>query len=357
MLGSLTKSNNINNSNDMATLKDQWAVGPHFWNIRTDYKVMLVLNVGTQMSLIRLESGRFLIIDAAPLTNDLLAEINTLTSNGTLIDAILHTHPFHSDYIEELSKHYPNAALYGAPRHLKKFPSLQWTGRIDDPTVLNKWAPEVEMRIPAGSEFVEPAESNHFNSVWVFHRQSRTLHVDDTIMYLSDPPILAKLLVKAGMSFHPTLKHGGLHETKEAPLQFRDFVKGVIADWDFDNLCAAHSQSKIGGAKNELIELLAESESVFLELSEKYAKKETSHHPWQVEVDELPRASETATSVEIEMVVTGDGGNLSKTKPLPGVVLSQNPDDPTFTTDHLMQSLHPNETYRPALYITQTCNA
>ncbi len=42
------------------------------------------------------------------------------------------------------------------------------------------------------------------------------------------------------MSFHPSIKGVGLYHTPEAPYQFKDFIAGVIKDWDFDNICAAH---------------------------------------------------------------------------------------------------------------------
>ena len=48
----------------------------------------------------------------------------------------------------------------------------------------------------SGAEFVNPLpeSSNHFVSVFVFHRSSRTLHVDDTIVYGDHPSFLLKLI-------------------------------------------------------------------------------------------------------------------------------------------------------------------
>ena len=42
------------------------------------------------------------------------------------------------------------------------------------------------------------------------------------------------------MSFHPSIKGPGLLPTPEAPYQFKEFIEGILRDWDFDNICAAH---------------------------------------------------------------------------------------------------------------------
>lgn len=104
-----------------------------------------------------------------------------------------------------------------------------------------------------------PESTNHFSGIFVFHRESKVIHVDDTIMIGSHPGILLKLagytiLYKrlininnimnrfrhGSMSFHPSIKGPGLLPTPEAPYQFKEFIEGVIRDWDFDTICAAH---------------------------------------------------------------------------------------------------------------------
>ena len=66
-----------------------------------------------------------------------------------------------------------------------------------------------------GAEFVDPQPetTNHFVSVFVYHPESRTLHVDDTIMYAEKPGFLLKLFgYKDGaLAFHPSIKNAGLY--------------------------------------------------------------------------------------------------------------------------------------------------
>jgi len=96
-------------------------VAPGFYNIRADLKIALgLINIGNQMSIIKLASGRFLIIDAIQLDNQLKSEIDILTENGAKIEAFISTHPFHTLHIKDFNKAYPNLEYYGCPRHLKK---------------------------------------------------------------------------------------------------------------------------------------------------------------------------------------------------------------------------------------------
>jgi hypothetical protein len=101
-------------------------------------------------------------------------------------------------------------------------PQVKWTGSLWDCQNRVLW-PEVKMRIPrgmvldlwiwtcgclfftrasycAGSEFVDPqpAETNHFSGIHVYHAQSGVLHIDDTIN-----------VIFGILSFHPTIVTSG----------------------------------------------------------------------------------------------------------------------------------------------------
>jgi len=254
-------------------------VGNGFYSIRAHFKVMAgILDIGTHMSILKLSNQKFLVVDAVSLTPQMKQEIDELTNKGTDIEAVIATHPFHTLAFRSFYKEYPNAPYYGTPRHLKTIPEIPWVGSIYDCDVRNKWNPDVEMRIPAGSEFIapQPESSNHFNCAFVFHRASGTLHVDDTIMIGNHPGILLKLggFRHGSMSFHPSIKGHGLYPTAEAPYQFKTFIQEIIRDWQFDSICAAHMGNKIGGAKAQLQEILDKAEPLFKRLSEKNHKKQ-----------------------------------------------------------------------------------
>ncbi|XP_037047192.1 uncharacterized protein LOC119081980 [Bradysia coprophila] len=253
-------------------------IGPGFWNVRASFKLFKLIDIGTHMSLVQLRNGNFLVIDTVEMNDQLKKELDDLTNNGTKIEAVVGVHPFHTLAFPGFYKLYPDAKYYGTPRHLRNLKDVQWTGQLDDnKESLSRWEPEVELRIPAGAEYInpQPEKSNHFVSVFVHHRDSKTLHVDDTLMYAENPGIMFRLFgLKAGSTvFHPSIKDHGLYPTAEAPLQFRDWINQMLKDWDFDNLCTAHIGVKSGGAHAAVEELMKNSEKFFIDLSERNKKK------------------------------------------------------------------------------------
>jgi len=195
-------------------------IGPGFWNIRSSF-VIDDIDIGTHMSIIQLKSGKFVIVDTVQLNPELQNEINNLTHNGTLMEAVIATHPFHTTYFPAFYEAYPKVPFYGTPRHLKIEPQIPWAGSMYDCANRQRWLPEIHMRIARGSEFEnpQPESTNHFSGIHVFHPMSRTIHVDDTVMI--DEPFNGDML------FHPSLVGPGLYHIPEAPDAFSTWVKKI----------------------------------------------------------------------------------------------------------------------------------
>ena len=130
-------------------------IGPGFWNIRAHFKVFKLIDISTQMSIIQLRTGKFLVIDTVELTDRARQEIDQLTNNGENIEAVVATHPFHTLAFPAFYQLYPKAAYYGTPRHLRRLTNIPWAGDLNNCEVRSKWEPDVEMRIPAGEIHVE----------------------------------------------------------------------------------------------------------------------------------------------------------------------------------------------------------
>ena len=75
------------------------------------------------------------------------------------------------------------------------------------------------------------------------------------------------------MAFQPSIKGPGLYPTAEAPFEFRDWMKTMLNDWSFDNICCAHSGVKIGGAHEQVVQLVNNAEPLFNKISEQNRKK------------------------------------------------------------------------------------
>ena len=89
---------------------------------------------------------------------------------------------------------------FSTPRHRAKanLSHIPWAGCVPNPNTQNLWVPEGEMRIPAGSEFAnpKPPSSNHFSNLFVYHRESRTVHNDDCICYFDSPKRCVRACVR-----------------------------------------------------------------------------------------------------------------------------------------------------------------
>lgn len=136
---------------------------------------------------------------------------------------------------------YPKAKLYGSSRHVKKQPDLPWQKDIlDDPKTCESFKEDLDLRIPAGVDFISTNESVHFSSVVAYHPASKTIHVDDTFMFIPLPAVFC-FAQEGTVQLHPTLG-SALQPRKGASTDFEGWMKSVFTDWkDAKNLCTAHT--------------------------------------------------------------------------------------------------------------------
>ena len=108
---------------------------------------------------------------------------------------------------EAIHQSYPDAKLYGTQRHKDKLPSLPWqSGLIEDAATQNQFSEDLSFSVPKGVDFISSNESVHFSSVLAYHMASKTLHVDDTFMFIATPKAAEIFGFKEGtVQLHPTL--------------------------------------------------------------------------------------------------------------------------------------------------------
>lgn len=218
-------------------------ISDDFWNIRGEFKVFGILNIGTHASLVKCGNGKFVLLDAYTMQDDIKLQIDSLTNNGVNIDAIINLHPFHTVHIEKAHENYPNAKLYGTQRHIDKFPNLPWQTELTNSNEFaTLFSEDFEFSVPRGVDFISKNEHLHFSSVLAYHKKSKTIHVDDTLMYLQLPGLLG-VLKSPELSFHMTLSKT-LERRKGAADDFRLWVAELAEQWrDAEVLCAAHSST------------------------------------------------------------------------------------------------------------------
>ena len=221
-------------------------ISSDFWNIRGDFKIAGFVNIGTHASLVRRGNGKFVLLDAYTLQGEVKEQIDAISRNGNDIEAIINLHPFHTIHVRQAHEQYPNAKLYGTQRHIEKFPNLDWQAELSNSDEFaDLFADDFEFSVPAGVDFISSNEKLHFSSVLAYHKASKTIHSDDTLMYLKLPGLLC-LIKQPEITFHMTLSKT-LERRAGAVKDFRDWVTQLAEQWsDAENLCAAHSATLLG---------------------------------------------------------------------------------------------------------------
>ena len=87
-------------------------ISDDFWNIRGDFKIGGVLNIGTHASLVRRGNGKFVLLDAYTLKGRVKEQIDALTRNGEDIEAIINLHPFHTVHVKKVHKQFLKVLVF-----------------------------------------------------------------------------------------------------------------------------------------------------------------------------------------------------------------------------------------------------
>ncbi|MBK6739337.1 MAG: hypothetical protein IPG64_16405 [Haliea sp.] len=251
-------------------------ISDDFLNIRGDFNLGGLLNIGTHSSLVRRRNGKWVLLDAYTLPAGIKATIDAQTNNGNDIEAIINLHPFHTIHVAGVHKQYPNAKLYGTRRHHENLHNLPWQPeRIESGECAALFVDDFEFSIPVGVDFISQNEKVHFSSAIAYHRASKTIHVDDTLTYLALPGLLGKLK-KPEIAFHFTLSKA-LEKRAGAAEDFRAWVRRLASEWSAaENLCAAHSATLLGSENRSasiaerIMSALASSEKTLYNHESKY---------------------------------------------------------------------------------------
>ena len=219
-------------------MADEWIeTGSRFWNIRGSLKVAGFLDVGTQMSIVHLSSGRFALLDSYTPDAAALRRLLELTDGGNAVESILNLHPFHTLHVANLVELFPNAKLYGTERHVARFPHLHWEDtRTESAALGDLFGEDLKFSVPRGVDFIPEAKRLHFASVLAFHPASGTLHVDDTLTWIDLPLV-------GGLRFHPSLP-SVLQKRAGAVREFRGWLNELTAlAAEVKTICPAHMKA------------------------------------------------------------------------------------------------------------------
>lgn len=244
-------------------------IGDGFWNIRGQFKLLGVLDIGTQASLVRRASGRFLLLDSYTLSGEVLQEVLRITNGGRAIEAILNLHPFHTVHVPAAAAQFPSARLYGTARHHARFPTLDWALETTESEAMHAlFADDLDFSVPPGVQFIPKNQNLHFASVLAFHARSSSLHVDDTLNYVPLP-------VGPRLSFHPTL--GSVLERRPgAATEFRTWAEALVERCTtVKRVCTAHA--RLGPAAHAEGEIATQIEMALRRVDRVLTRHEARH--------------------------------------------------------------------------------
>lgn len=213
-----------------------------FWNFRGSHRIAGLVDIGTQMSLVRRASGRFIVLDSYDLADEDIAQLLALTGGGQQIDAIINVHPFHTLHCAALADLLPGVRLIGTRRHHAQLPDLPWQpGVIEDTAIQSEFAEDLQFSVPRGVDFISDDEKVHVASVLVRHRASGIVHVDDTINVPAPPAMLSAILPEPHLRLHPMLSKA-LEQRAGAADDYARWALDLAQNWaGTPTVCTAHS--------------------------------------------------------------------------------------------------------------------
>lgn len=239
-------------------------LGAGFWNIRGSFRLAGLIDIGTQCSLVKLASGKFIFLDSYTLTGEIRDQVMALTDNGRQVEAVLNLHPFHTVHCIQMAQDFPDATFYGSRRHQQQLTEVDWhEAVVESETVANRY-PELEFSLPKGIHYIAPNEMIHAGSLLAYHPASHSLHVDDT--FVTPPAVMAnsKLLqrVLPELSLHPTTKQA-LTQDLDAGEQYCAWATQLAHQWrETRYCCAAHSalvEFEVGEFEEALLAAIAKA--------------------------------------------------------------------------------------------------
>ncbi|MBD2465710.1 DUF4336 domain-containing protein [Oscillatoria sp. FACHB-1407] len=209
------------------------AIAPDLWVAEQPLKYF-GLEVGTRMTVIRLNQDRLVIIAPIQLQDDMIDQINQLGNVSDIIAPNLYHHLF----LNQCKQRYPNATLWATSGLQDKCPDLWIDQVLSDHTIKSF----------NGLEAAQVAGFNTFDikgymplNEWVFfHAKSRTLIITDLAFHFDRQSSPSAQLISKVLGGYQQLRPSLLEKiaTRDKE-QVRQSLQPILA-WDFERVIMAH---------------------------------------------------------------------------------------------------------------------
>ena len=203
----------------------------------------LGLEVGTRMTVVRLNNGNLAVISPIEITTEIQRQIDSL---GPVVH-IIAPNLYHYLYASACKSLYPNATFWGAPELSEKQPALPIDCTIK-PDERELWQ-VLEGLFFDGFKTLGPNGFDSLNEWVFFHSASRTLILTDAAFhYDSSFPLGIRLMARVLGSYN-ALKPSVLEKVAIRDRQTLQNSVEAVLQWDFDRVVMAHGSIVETGGK------------------------------------------------------------------------------------------------------------
>lgn len=204
------------------------------------------LQVGTRMTIIRLQTGELMVISPIQVNNTIVHQINDIGKVGFIIAPNL----FHHLFVADFQAFYPQAKLLVAPGLEVKRADLKLDGILvrDTPQFWD----EVEYLYFEGFNVLDISGPTPLHEVVFFHRKSQTLILTDTAYNFDESfPWITQLITRAIGGYNrlsPSLLERLVNKEKD---KIEKSIRRIL-HWDFRRVVMAHGSIVENEAKKKL---------------------------------------------------------------------------------------------------------
>jgi hypothetical protein len=220
------------------------AIDGNLWVVEQPFKYF-GLEVGTRMTIVRLNSGDLVAISPIKIDSETIEQINRIGEVKYIIAPNLYHHLF----IKDFRSIYPAAQLWATSSLAQKKPDLAIDLQIVD--LQNHLFDEIDYLLFDGFQTLYFNGYTPLNEYVFLHRASRTLILTDTAFYFDDRFVPLTQLIAKLMGGYKLLRPSLLEKlATRDKIAVKKSVEKVLA-WDFDRVIMAHGSIVETGGRRQ----------------------------------------------------------------------------------------------------------
>ena len=194
----------------------------------------LGLQVGTRMTIIRLNNGELVVISPIKLDKGIINQVNELGKVSIIIAPNLYHHLFISNF----KSVYPDAKVFAAPGLDSKRQDINFDKIINQGKIGIQ--DEIEYFLFEGFKILELKGAFPLNEIVFFHKESQTLILTDTAFHFDETfPLITQLitrLIGGYKKLEPSILEKLAIRDKQ---KVNNSIKTVLK-WNFERVIVAH---------------------------------------------------------------------------------------------------------------------